>query len=49
MKNPAMIIPEALQAIQTLHSYRRKRRRTVDDGRAYSPAREPDQRLRRLR
>ena len=45
MKNPAMIYPDAMQAIQALQAATQKRRRAVNDTRPCPPACEPDQRL----
>ena len=49
MSNPALIVPDALQALLALDKSTRKRGRARRDARTRPPAREPDQWLQRLR
>jgi hypothetical protein len=49
MKHPAMIVPDAMKALQALVAATKKSRRAGTDARTCEPARKPDQRLRRLR
>jgi hypothetical protein len=48
MKNPAMILPDALQALLAL-SKAAEKRRTIHNAQTRPPARQPDQWLQRLR
>jgi hypothetical protein len=48
MKNPAMIIPGAMEALQVWQKLP-SRGRAEEDARSCSPAGKPDQRLQRMR
>jgi hypothetical protein len=49
MKNPGLVIPDAMTAIRALNEAIRQGRRTAKDTRPGTPASQPDQRVQRVR